>query len=418
MSSSGPVIIAGAGQAGFQVASSLRDEGFAGDVLLIGEEPEFPYQRPPLSKAALEANHNGASVFLRPPKFFEEKKIGLQAGKKVVSIDRAGGSVTTCSGERIPYQHLVLATGTRNRTLDIPGSKTRGVFYLRTIADARGFGEQLERAKRLVIIGAGFIGMEVAATARKRSIDTTVLDIAPRPMARAITAATANFFHNFHSSLGTKIRLGVEVSEIVVENGAAAGVLLQTGERVDADLILVGIGVIANSELASEAGLAVQNGILVDEYLKTEDQNISAVGDCAAFPVRSLGNIRIESVQNATDQARCVAARLAGRVDCYTNVPWFWSDQSTIKLQIVGLVSGHDDVLVAGSPDEACFSAFCFRNGSLVGIESVNRPADHMAGRRLLRHGIPISQDQVEDFKFDVKALEAYARTAALEACP
>lgn len=419
MTTLGTVIIVGGGQAGFQAASSLRDEKFAGRILLIGDEPHLPYHRPPLSKAVLESGTQASPLSLRPSKFFDDKMIEVRSNEPVAAIDRSSRLVKLRSGETLRYDHLILATGTRNRLLPVSGADLDGVSYLRTIADAEAFRGRLEQAKHLVIIGAGFIGLEVAAVARKRGIATTVLDIVSRPMARAVSSLMSDYFHGLHVKGGVTIHMNVGVAEIGGIDGRVTGVKLDTGERLAADLVLVGIGVIPNVELAADAGLLVGNGIVVDEFLTTSDQNISAIGDCAAFPFGADGtSIRLESVQNATDQGRALAAKLVGRQVRYGSVPWFWSDQGDIKLQIVGLTSGHDEVLVSGEIDDGCFSVFCFKEKTLVGIESVNRPADHMAGRRLLKHDIRLSPEQVIAAQFDVKAMEIHARPTALEACP
>ncbi len=412
------VIIVGGGQAGFQAASSLRDEKFAGRILLIGDEPHLPYQRPPLSKAVLESGAQAAGLSLRPLKFFDDRMIEVRPNEPVSAIDRLNRLVKLRSGETLRYDHLVLATGARNRLLPVPGADLDGIFYLRTIADAEALRGRLEQVKHLVVIGAGFIGLEVAAVARKRGVATTVIDIASRPMARAVSSLMSDYFHSLHARDGATIHMNTGVAAIDGVDGRVTGVKLGTGERLAADIVLVGIGVVPNVEPAAAAGLVVNNGIVVDEFLTTGDPNISAIGDCAAFPFGADGMLtRLESVQNATDQGRALAAKLVGRPMRYASVPWFWSDQKDIKLQIVGLTTGHDEVLVSGEIDEGCFSVFCFRRRILVGIESVNRPADHMAGRRLLKHGVRLSPEQVTAAQFDVKAMEIQARAAALEVC-
>lgn len=419
MTTPGTVVIIGAGQAGFQAASSLRDEKFAGRIILIGDEPHLPYQRPPLSKAALEPRARSAALLLRPAKFFDDRMIEVRSSEHVVAIDRSNGLVKLRSGESLRYDHLVFATGTRNRRLTIPGADLDGVSYLRTMSDAEFFGARLERAKNLVVIGAGFIGLEVAAVARKRDIATTILDVASRPMARAVSSVMSDYFHGLHLRNGASVHMNVGVTAIDGADGQVTGVRLDTGERLAADIVLVGIGVIPNVELAADAGLSINNGIVVDEFLTTDDPDISAIGDCASFPFGAGGMLtRLESVQNATDQGRVLAAKIVGRPVHYASVPWFWSDQGDVKLQIAGLTAGHDEVLLAGEPDEGRFSVFCFREKVLVGIESVNRPADHMAGRRLLKHGVRLSPEDVTAAQFDVKAMEAHARSVALEACP
>ena len=419
MTTSETVIIVGAGQAGFQAAASLRDEKFVGRILLIGDEPHLPYQRPPLSKAALESGAQAIGLSLRPSKFFDDRMIEVRSNESVSKIDRSDQLVTLRSGETLRYDHLVLATGTRNRLLQVPGADLDGVCYLRTAADAEVLRAKLEHAKHLVVIGAGFIGLEVAAVARKRGIATTVLDIASRPMARAVSSLMSDYFHGLHAKSGAKIHMNADVAAIDGVDGKVTRIQLGIGARLAADLVLVGIGVVPNAELAASAGLLVDNGIVVDEFLTTGDPNISAIGDCAAFPAGADGMLtRLESVQNAVDQGRVLAAKLVGRQMRYASVPWFWSDQGDVKLQIVGLAAGHDEVLVSGEIDDGCFSVFCFRRKNLVAIESVNRPADHMAGRRLLKHNVRLSPEQVTAAQFDIKAMEIQARAAALEVCP
>lgn len=408
------VVIVGGGQAGLQAAGSLRDGGFAGDITMVCAETHYPYQRPPLSKAGLETE--GFVPTIRLPKFFDDRQIKIHLGEHAVGIDRNRLSVSTASGLEFQAGHVVLGTGARNRRLPVPGEDLRGIFYLRTVGDAESFRKALNQAERLVIIGAGFIGLEVAAVARKRGIATTVIDIDARPMARAISQQMSDYFLDLHTAAGAEILLNRGVLEIEGTNGDVRAVRLSTGERIAADLVLIGVGAAPNVELAVMAGLDVDNGIVVDEHLTTSDPNISAIGDCASFPASHGQRTRLESVQNATDQARSVAAKLLGTPRPYMNVPWFWSDQGNTKLQIVGLVPGCDEVLVSGDPREHSFSIFCFREKKLVGIESVNRPADHMAGRKLLQTRATVSPEQLVAAKFDVKALEADVRSRELEA--
>lgn len=408
------IVIVGGGQAGLQAAGSLRDGGFPGDITMVCAEAHYPYQRPPLSKAGLETE--GFVPTIRLPKFFDDRKIKIHLDEPAVSIDRNKMSVATASGREVSAGHVILATGATNRRLPIPGENLRGIFYLRTVGDADAFRKALNQANRLVIIGAGFIGLEVAAVARKRGIATTVIDIDSRPMARAVSRQMSDYFLSLHAAAGAEVLLSRSVLEIEGANGGVRAVRLNTGERIAADLILIGVGATPNVELAVTAGLDVDNGIMVDEHLTTSDPNISAIGDCASFPVMHGQRTRLESVQNATDQARSVAAKLLGTPRPYASVPWFWSDQGNTKLQIVGLVAGCEEVLVSGDPHEHSFSIFCFREKKLVGIESVNRPADHMAGRKLLQTRAAISPEQLVASGFDVKALEADVRLRELEA--
>jgi len=408
----GAVLVLGAGQAGFQVAASLREEGFDGRVVLVGEEPEPSYQRPPLSKAYLMGKADAASIRLRPEKFFAEHRIELRPGERAVRIDRTGRRVALGSGETLPYDHLVLALGARNRALPVPGADLDGVLQLRTLADAEELRRRLETAREAVVVGAGFIGLEFAAVAAARRVAVTVVEAADRPMARSLSPEMSAFFRGAHERQDVRFAFGAAVVRVLGDGeGRAAGVETADGRRFPADLVLVGIGVVPNAELAAEAGLAVSDGIAADEHLLTGDPAVSAIGDCARHPSRfaadGSGPVRIESVQNAVDQARCVAARLAGRRPAtpYAAVPWFWSDQGALKLQIAGLATGHERAVVRGDPAKGAFSVFCFDGrGRLLGVESINRPLDHVLARRLLADGTRLVPEQAADPGFDLKA--------------
>ena len=416
MSRPGTVLVLGTGQAGFQVAASLREEGYDGRVVLVGDEPGLPYQRPPLSKAYLTGKADAVGVRLRPDKFFADHRLELRAGERAVRIDRAGRRVVLASGEALPYDHLVLALGARNRALPVPGAEFDGVVQLRTLGDAEGLRRRLEGTREAVVVGAGFIGLEFAAVAAARGVAVTVVEAADRPMACSLSPEMSAFFRNAHERQDVRFVFGATVVRVLGANGRATGVETADGRRFPADLVLVGIGVVPNAELAAEAGLAVADGIVVDERLATGDPAISAIGDCARHPCRFAaggGPVRIESVQNAVDQARCVAARLAGRsTEPYGAVPWFWSDQGALKLQIAGLATLHDRAVARGDPAQGAFSVFCFRGGRLVGVESANRPLDHVLARKLLANGTDLSPERAADPLFDLKAHAAAPRAA------
>ena len=400
----GPVIIVGAGHGGFQVAASLRQSGFGGRVCLVNDEAHLPYQRPPLSKAYIKGSAGPESLVFRPEKFYHDQKIELIAGH-AVSIDRQARKVQLASGGALDYGHLVLATGARNRLLDLPNANLPDVKYLRILDESEALRKIIQSRKRAVIIGAGFIGLEFAATARIKGLEVDVVELAPRVMARAVTAEVSDYFQQRHREAGIRIHLGVQATSIEAEDGTVTGVSLSDGRHLPADLIVVGVGVLPNVELAAEAGLAVASGIVVDEYLLTADLNISAIGDCALFASpRFGGSLRLESVQNATDHARCVAARLTGDKKVYDGQPWFWSDQGDDKLQIAGLTTGYDQVVMRGKPEHKSFSVFCYKAGKLVGIESINRAGDHMFGRRLFGMDRSIAPDEAADQSFDLKS--------------
>src|SRR6266852_8759542 len=400
----GAVVIVGAGHAGFQLAASLRQAGFKDRVYLINDEAHLPYQRPPLSKAYLKGTGGPDSLTFRPEKFYHDQTIELMPGH-ATAIDRAARKLMLASGASLDYGHLVLATGARNRLLDIPNANLADVRYLRILDDSEDMRKRLAAGKRVVVIGAGFIGLEFAATARIKGLEVDVLELASRVMARALTAEVSEYFQKQHTAAGIRIHLGVQATAIEASNGKVSGVSLSDGRHLPADLVVVGVGVLPNAELAAEAGLPVASGIIVNEQLLTSDPNISAIGDCALFASPRFGaSLRLESVQNATDHARCVAARLTGDAKTYEGQPWFWSDQGDDKLQIAGLTTGYDRVVVRGDRGQRSFSAFCYKSGQLVGVETINRGSDHMFGRRVLAMNRSIEPEQAADTGFDLKA--------------
>src|SRR5882757_686129 len=327
----GPVIIAGAGHAGFQLAASLRQHGFSERIALVNDEGHLPYQRPPLSKAYLKGTGAPDSLMFRPDKFYRDQNIDLITDR-AVSIDRSAKKLLLASGASLDYWHLVLATGARNRLLDIPNANLESVRYLRILDESEALRQRITSGQRVVVIGAGFIGLEFAATARAKGLEVDVIELATRVMARAVTAEISEFFQSQHTAAGIRIHLGVQVTSIEADGGKVTGVSLSDGRHIPADLVVVGVGVLPNVELAAEAGLPIAAGIIVDEHLLTADPDISAVGDCALYASpRFGGSLRLESVQNATDHARCVAARLTGKTEIYDGLPWFWSDQGPDK---------------------------------------------------------------------------------------
>ena len=401
------LVVVGGGQAGFQVAASLREAGFSEPVTIVGDEPGLPYQRPPLSKAYLAGKTDAEGLRLRPDAFFAEHRIAVRSGTRAVAIDRAAKSLRLGDGSGLVYDHLVLATGARNRPLPVPGADLPGVRQLRDLADADALRAALETARRVVVVGAGFIGLEFAAVAATRGLDVTVIEAADRPMARAVSVETGAFFRAAHENLGVRFAFGAGVVAITGEGGRAAAIRLSDGREMPADLVVVGIGVLPNQELAAEAGLPVADGIRVDAFLGTDDPAISAVGDCTRHPsvfaagLSGDGTVRIESVQNAIDQGRCLAARLTGRPAAYAALPWFWSDQGRFKLQIAGL-SGPSDQSVRRGEGEA-FSVFRYRGERLVAVESINRAGDHMIARRIFGAGRTPTPAQAADPAFDLK---------------
>lgn len=342
MSALNSVLVVGAGQAGYQVASALRQEGFAGRITLVGDEPGLPYQRPPLSKAYLQGKIGAPALRFRPPEFYEEHRIE-RLHDRAIGIDRAAHCVHLGSGNALPYDHLVLATGARNRVPAVPGIELDGVFGLRTLADADALAPRLASARHIVVIGAGFIGLEFAAVAAAKASEGTtvhVLEIGERVMARAISRPMSALFAAGHAGWGVTLDFRQGVARIVGNDGKVSGVETNDGRVLPAELVVYGIGVVPNAELATEAGLAVDNGIRVDAQLLTSDPAISAIGDAACFAsphADPAGKpIRLESVQNAVDQGKAVAARLMGKPAPYSALPWFWTDQGDMRLQIAG----------------------------------------------------------------------------------
>jgi 3-phenylpropionate/trans-cinnamate dioxygenase ferredoxin reductase component len=401
------VVIAGGGQAAFQTAASLRTEGYQGPITLIGEEPHAPYQRPPLSKAFVLGKQNETQVLLRPESFYRDRDIRWIAGDRVAAIETFEHRARLASGAAIPYDALVLATGARNRVLPVPGAQLDGVCYLRTLNEAIELKQRMEQAEQIVVIGGGFIGLEIAASARTLGKAVTVVETLPRLMARVVAPVVSQFFHRSHERRGLEVLLDAKVREIRASYGGRE-VVLEDGAIRRADLVVVGIGIAPQIELAEAAGLPVSNGITVDEFLKTGDSRICAIGDCTEYPNPFAGSrVRLESVQNAVDQAVCVAKAIAGKPAAYRATPWFWSDQFDIRLQMAGLPAGYDRVAVRGQPEDGKFSAFYFRGGRLCAVDSINRPADHMAARRLIAIGASITPEQAADENVDLKAAAA-----------
>lgn len=400
------IVIAGAGQAGSSTATSLRELGFEGRVVLIGDEPQLPYQRPPLSKGHLTGSAARDTLWLHPSSFYEQHGIELLLGESVRHVDRVNARVRLGSGAFVDYDHLVLALGARNRTLPVPGTELDGVVGLRNLAEADDIRERLSRARHVVVVGGGFIGLEVAATAVKLGLQATVVEISDQLMGRVLSAQMAGFFLDAHRSRGLRVELGTSVAAVTGTAGRVSAVTTTDGREFQADMVLVGVGAVPNTSLAEEAGLRVDNGIVVNEYLATDDDQISAVGDCTSCPNRYADGrrMRLESVQNATAQPRTLAARLMGRTEPYDSVPWFWSDQADLKLQIAGLCTEASHTVLRGDVASGRFSIFCFQDAVLRSIESLNRPGDHMAGRKLLALGDCLTPEQAGDPKFDLRA--------------
>ena len=405
MTSAGTVII-GTGLAGFQTAASLRAEGYQESITLVGEEPHIPYQRPPLSKGFPLGTQDRESIELRPQKFYQDHKINLIVGEKVVAIDPAERNARLASGGRLAYDKLVLAVGASNRLLPVPGATLDSVLYLRSLDEALVLKERLISAQNVAVVGGGFVGLELAAVASSLGKSVTVIEALPRLMSRVVAPVISEYFADLHASKGVKLLCGVSVAEIASANGKVRSMVLSDGTKHDADLVLVGIGVAPNAALAREAGLSVSNGIAVNEHLHTRDDNIFAIGDCAEHPCTfAHARLRLESVQNAADQAQCVAATIAGRRESYRALPWFWTDQFEIKLQMAGISHGHDRIVTRGNREAGKLSVFYFKENRLIAVDSINRPLDHMLGRKLIAAGAAVTPEQAADETFDLRTL-------------
>ncbi|MCW2498425.1 MAG: pyridine nucleotide-disulfide oxidoreductase [Frankiales bacterium] len=401
------VVIVGACQAGAQTAVSLRELGYEGTVTLVGAEPSSPYARPPLSKAYLAGAATAESLSLRNASFYEAQRIDLVLGDRVVDVDLDGGCATTDSGRRLPFDRLALTTGARVMRLPVPGADLDGVLYLRDLADADRLAALLPAARSVVVVGGGFIGLEAAAVCRAKGKDVTVVEMLPRLVARAVAPEVSAFYQQAHERRGTRVCLGRTVTEIVGQEGVS-GVRLDDGSELPADLVLVGIGVRPRVELAEQMGLELRQGaVVVDQCARTSDPRVVAAGDCTLLPhpLDPGVMVRLESVQNAVDQAKAAAASLLGLEQPYCSVPWFWSDQDDLKLQIAGLSTGYEEVVVRGEPDSERFSALYYRAGRLIAIDCVNRTADYLFVRRLLGAGGTLPADLVSDADVPLKSL-------------
>ncbi len=397
------IVIIGAGQAGAQAVISLRAEGFSGPITMIGDEAYAPYQRPPLSKAYLMGTFERARLFLKPESFYAEAGCTLIVNTAVTAIDRAAKTVALSDGRTLSYGRLLIAAGTRVRPILCPGAALSGIHYLRSIADVDGLQAVFHSGKRLVVIGGGFIGLEVAAVAAKHGLEVTVFEALERVMARAVSKPVSDFFEGAHRAAGVTLLTGTGVEGF--EGEGAVGGVRAGGKVYPADIVLVGIGVLPNVEIAAAAGLSCQNGLVVDKHCATNDPDIFAAGDCTWHAGREGEWMRLESVQNAIDQAKHAAAAMVGKPKPYNEVPWFWSDQYDLKLQIAGLARAGDEIVVRGDPGQRKFSVFHLREGVLVAVEAINAPADYLVGRKLIAEGARVAAARLADLSIPIKTV-------------
>lgn len=401
----GRMIIIGAGQAGSQAAASLRQAGFDGDIVLFGAEAELPYQRPPLSKAYLQGDLAAERLQLRPAAFYEKERIDLRLGVRVTTVNPAARIVIAEDGEEFHYDKLLLATGAPPRRLDCPGSDLPGVHYLRTIADSDALRPVLAAGGRLVIVGAGYIGLEVAASARKAGVDVTVLEMADRVLARVAGKEISAFFEALHRAHGVDLQLGAGVRAFE-GNGRVEAAILDSGEKIPCSAVLVGVGARPSTRLAEEAGLTLANGVWTDDHARTSDPSIYAAGDCASCPSPIYGRrMRLESVPNALEQAKVAGANMAGGNAVYDAVPWFWSDQYDAKLQTVGVSEGADRTIVRGDRAAMKFSVWYLNGARLLAVDAINEPAAFAVAKKLVAAKAPVDAKGLADPETDLKSL-------------
>ncbi|TPI42733.1 NAD(P)/FAD-dependent oxidoreductase [Mesorhizobium sp. B3-1-9] len=381
------VVIVGAGHAGVQAAASLRDEGYEGPVILIGDEKELPYHKPPLSKTFIK-DAEAKPQPLRGEAFYTGNNIDYRPGVRIESIYARAGQLNVAGGGTLAFDRLVLATGSRPRLLKLDGAGLAGVISLRSLADARLIRELSAQSEDVVILGGGFIGLEIAATLRAAGRNVTVVEAVDRLLGRAVAPVIAAHARQRLEAIGVRILTGTTIARLEGENGRVSAAITSGGERLPAQMVIIGIGVVPNVELAEAAGVTTANGIRVDKHMQSSVPEILAIGDAASYRHWFTGgDVRLESVQNATDQARLAARTILGHAEPFSAVPWFWSDIGDMKLQMVGLTQGGDSHVVLGDLADNKFSIYHYAGDRLLGIESVNRPADHMLGRKMLGAG-------------------------------
>ncbi|MES1198834.1 MAG: FAD-dependent oxidoreductase [Pseudomonadota bacterium] len=405
------VIIIGAGQAGGETAQRLRQGGFEGDITLVGEEPLAPYQRPPLSKKYLAGELDADRLQLRPPEVYAQENVALLTNTRAVWIDRANKRVRLEGGREIPYDALVLATGARPRKLKLAGADLSGSHVLRTAADVDGFKDKFQAGAKLAVIGAGYIGLETAAVARQRGLDVTVVESAVRPLARVTCPDVAGFWLDEHTSKGVRFVLSAQPALIKgVER--VTGVRLADGSEIAADLVIAGIGVTPETTLAQQCSLPVEDGIVTDRRCRTADKAIYAIGDCARRPMVHYDNrmVRLESVHNAIEGAKIVAAAILGREPPAEEAPWFWSDQYDLKFQIAGLFQGYDRIVRRGAPEDRAFAVFYYKAGRLIAVDAVNRPAEYLGAKLLIQTGRSVAPEVLADSSRPMKEIVAAAK--------
>jgi len=391
------VVIVGAGHAAGQVVSTLKQQKFAGKITLLGEEPWLPYQRPPLSKKFLAGELDAGRLFVRPESFYADPQITVRLDTRVTAIDRDANSVIIEAGEELHYDTLILATGARARPLEVPGIDLPGIHYLRSIGDVERIRAVLEHGRRITIVGAGYIGLEVAAVARGFGLEVVVLEAADRVMSRVVSPLVSEFYADVHQQHGVDLRLSTSVAgfsgDQSVRSTATGG-----GDEILTDIVVVGVGAVPNVELAAAAGLEIDDGIVVDEFCHASDEKIYAVGDCTNHPNALLGRrLRLESVHNALEQAKTAAMGICGTAAPYAQIPWFWSDQYDLKLQIAGLSSGYDETVIRGDMSSHSFACVYLRDDRIIALDAVNRARDFMQGKQVIAANYDVDRSLLAD---------------------
>lgn len=402
------IVVLGAGHAGGSIAGFLRQFGYPGIITLVGDEPIAPYHRPPLSKAWLKGEADAASLALRPASFYEEQKVELLLSRSATAIDRTAKTVTLSDGGTLPYDILVIATGARARRLPIPGADLAGVLELRNAEDAEKLKQAIGPGKRLAVVGGGYVGLEVAASARALGADAVVIEREARVLARVACAELSNFFQTYHGGKGVSFELNAGVEGFVGTDGHISGVRLSDGRVIACDAAVVGIGAIPNDEIAGAAGLALDAGILVDADARTSDPSIFAIGDVTRRPLSHYQRLhRLESVPNALEQAKQAASAIMGRPRPAPEVPWFWSDQYDLKLQIAGIPFDADRIIVRGDREAAKFAVFHLKGDRIVAVEAVNAPPEFMAGKMFIGNAKPVDIDKLGNDSVSMKEVAA-----------
>lgn len=399
------VLVIGAGHAAGQLVSTLRHQGYDGRIVLAGEEPWVPYQRPPLSKKYLAGELERSRLYFKPPGFYEDPQVDLRLSTRVARLDTDARRAELEGGGDIDWDQCVIATGSRVLHLQVPGADLPGIHYLRTIDDVDAIRARFVRGARLTVVGAGYIGLEVAAVAAAAGLEVTVLEMAERVMSRVVPPAVSDFYESEHRRHGVNLRLGQGVSGFDGDARVEA-VTTAAGERVATDFVVAGIGIEPVTEIAAAAGLACDDGILVDEYCRTRVDGVYAIGDCTRHPNSIYGRqLRLESVQNALEQARTAAAGICGEPVAYNQVPWFWSDQYDLKLQIAGLSEGYDQIVTRGDPASRTFACFYLAEGRLLAVDAVNSPREFMLAKPLIAAGATPAPEALADPGVSLKEL-------------